>query len=88
MAIRVAIKYCGGCDPGFDRVEYFESIRAALGGNVFWTRMDDGPYEALLLICGCDTACPEDDIGSGVRTIRLTDRRKTPAEVAAEILEK
>ena len=33
MGRRVAIKFCGGCNPGFDRVQYFNRIRAAAGDS-------------------------------------------------------
>jgi hypothetical protein len=56
---RVALKYCGGCNPGFDRVACFESIRAEAGDVVLWTTLEDGASDAVLMISGCETACPE-----------------------------
>ena len=59
MSKRVALKYCGGCDPGFDRVELFTRIRAAGGDSIEWVSLDDQDFNTILVIAGCDRACPE-----------------------------
>ena len=59
MSKRVALKYCGGCDPGFDRVELFAKIRAAAGDSIAWVSFDDRGFDTVLMIAGCDRACPE-----------------------------
>jgi hypothetical protein len=59
MSKKVGLKYCGGCDPGFDRVELFTRIRAAAGDAIEWVSVDDQGFDTVLLIAGCDRACPE-----------------------------
>jgi hypothetical protein len=59
MSKRVALKYCGGCDPGFDRVELFTKIRAAAGDAIEWVSFDERGFDTVLMIAGCDRACPE-----------------------------
>ena len=59
MSKRVVLKYCGGCDPGFDRVELFSMIRAAAGNSIEWVGLDDQDFDTVLIIAGCDRACPE-----------------------------
>lgn len=59
MSKSVALKYCGGCDPGFDRVELFTRIRAAAGDSIEWVGLDDQGFDTVLMIAGCDRACPE-----------------------------
>ncbi len=59
MSKRIALKYCGGCDPGFDRVELFARVRAAAGDSIEWVSLDDPGFDTVLLIAGCDRACPE-----------------------------
>ena len=59
MRKRVALKYCGGCDSGFDRVAHFERIRAAAGDSIEWVVVDDGRLDAVLIVSGCATGCPE-----------------------------
>jgi hypothetical protein len=62
MRKKIALKYCGGCDPGFDRVEYFNTIRTAIGNAIEWVTPDDQGVDIILVISGCDTACPERSI--------------------------
>ena len=61
MSKRVALKYCGGCDPGFDRVELFAKVRAAAGDSIEWVTLDDRDFDTVLIIAGCDRACPGQD---------------------------
>lgn len=62
--IRVALKYCGGCDPAYDRVSYQERIADAAAGNIEWVSIEDPPFEAVLVINGCARACKEKDLES------------------------
>jgi hypothetical protein len=59
---KVALKYCGGCDPAFDRVAYFDEIKSVAGDRIDWVRPDDSDFQVLLVITGCNTACPERDL--------------------------
>ena len=59
----MALKYCGGCDPAYDRVAYWEEIKDIAGGRIEWVSPDNGPYQTILVITGCNTACPERDLG-------------------------
>jgi hypothetical protein len=54
MSKRVALKYCGGCDPEFDRVELFTKVRAAAGDSIEWVCLDDRGFDTVLLIAGCE----------------------------------
>lgn len=60
--IRIALKYCGGCDPAFDRVKYWQRINNVAAGMIEWVRIEEPPFEAVLLINGCNTACKERDM--------------------------
>ena len=55
--MRVGIKYCGGCDPAYDRVDYVRQIQEAAGDRIEWLRFDEPGLDALLLVNGCDTQC-------------------------------
>lgn len=55
---RVALKYCGGCNPVFDRVTYVEKIKSAAGPDIEWVTLDDEGLDAVLFVTGCETACP------------------------------
>jgi hypothetical protein len=74
MSTRIALKYCGGCDPEFDRVELFAKIRSAAADSIEWVGFepvspadaasaaagveDDHGFNTVLVIAGCARACP------------------------------
>jgi len=86
--MKVALKFCGGCDPAYDRVEYWEKIRDAAGELISWQSLEQGGHQALLVICGCDTACVLEDLAPQEPMIVINNGQRPPAEVAAEILGK
>jgi hypothetical protein len=85
--MKVAVKYCGGCDPTYDRVELVQLIKNAAGNSIEWVPVDEEDQEAILLVCGCLTACPEEELRHqpcvSVRCDGLS-----PEDVVAQILEK
>ena len=46
------MKYCGGCNPSYERVEYVREIQKAAGSRVTWVTLDEGDFCALLLVSG------------------------------------
>ena len=81
------MKYCGGCDPGYDRVEYFRKIKKKAGDSIEWVTLDAGNYESVLLIEGCETACPEKDSASlSGRIVSLRNDDLETAEVVKRLL--
>lgn len=85
---RIALKYCGGCNPGFDRVEYFRKIRSAAGDSIEWVTLEDPGFDVVLLIQGCQTACPAkmlDCIGDE-RIVSITDDGWDPEEIVKKLL--
>jgi hypothetical protein len=87
MGRRIALKYCGGCNPGFDRVQYFNRIRIAAGDSIEWVSLDDRGFEAVLVISGCETACPEESAGSvPARIVAVRDDKLDPGEIAQYLL--
>lgn len=73
--MRVAIKFCGGCDPTFDRLAYFEKLKIAAGDQIVWVAIDQRPYAAILLIAGCQTACPETEMPKDLPLVTVTSDR-------------
>lgn len=54
--IRIDIRYCGGCNPDYDRTDLVAEIKQALNDRC---TLDDGvgPADWILMIHGCLTAC-------------------------------
>jgi hypothetical protein len=56
---RVGVKYCGGCNPHYDRVSVVEDLRTRLGRQIEWVSPEDGDLDLVLAIEGCQTACAD-----------------------------
>lgn len=86
--MKVAIKFCGGCNPDFDRVEVFHAVKSVAGDSIEWLRVEQSGYESVLLICGCNRACPENDLQHISRIVSIKHNGLSPERVVAQILER
>jgi hypothetical protein len=59
MRPRVRIKYCGGCNPEYDRMALVADIKAQLKGVVAWSCADADPFDRVVAVHGCRTACAD-----------------------------
>ena len=58
----IGVKFCGGCNEGYDRGQTFEQLRNYFKGRVdFEYVKDKGSYDALLLMSGCLNRCASID---------------------------
>ena len=56
--LRCTVKFCGGCNPRYDRGEAYQTVRSSLSGAAAFSYPEDGAhYDVLLIIRGC-TGCP------------------------------
>ncbi|MGI6057307.1 MAG: MaoC family dehydratase [Bilifractor sp.] len=69
---RIGIKYCGGCNPRYDRVSEVAALISQFPEFIF--QYDTGVYcPVWIVVCGCQSACcPTDDL-SGGRILRLRE---------------
>ena len=88
MALPVALKYCGGCDPAYDRVAAFEKIKQAAGDAVEWTRFEPGISRTVLMVCGCSSVCPaeEQDLSRVKTLVVLAEEPADPDEIVTRLL--
>jgi len=86
---RIGLKYCGGCNPSYDRVEYVRAIQEAASDRIEWVSLEEGRFGTLLLVSGCDKQCVEmaEYEASGCRIIRIKDSRRTPSEILSHLME-
>lgn len=83
--LKVGIKYCGGCNPYYDRVALFKSIEDRLDGYVRFVATDKADNDLILVLEGCKTACA--DTGSiDVTKIRIITHPDDAEEFIQEIL--
>ena len=56
--LRCTVKFCGGCNPRYDRGEAYNTVRSSLSGCAAFSYPEEGAqYDVLLIIRGC-TGCP------------------------------
>jgi len=86
--MRVAIKFCGGCDPTFDRVEFANQVKRTAGEHFTWIGLDQDSKDAVLVICGCQRACPIEEIQDISISVVVTSAELSPEIVVDRILRK
>ena len=59
--MRIGVKFCGGCNPRYDRVAALEEIKKAVPNAQFISAEDEGVYDVLLVIGGCPNCCANID---------------------------
>lgn len=58
--MRIGIKFCGGCNPRYDRKKLFNKIKKSLPPyhNISIAENHEN-YELLIVICGCTSTCAD-----------------------------
>ena len=83
------MKYCGGCNPAYDRVAYVRRIQAAAGDRIEWVSPDEVGFTTIMLVCGCDKQCVKmaEYEERGCRIVRVRDSCRAPSEILSLLLE-
>lgn len=58
--MRVGVKYCGGCNPRYDRASIVARLKSELGDDgLEWVNVStsEGRLDFVLVVCGCMVAC-------------------------------
>jgi hypothetical protein len=66
--LKVAIKYCGGCNPDYDRVALAKYIEKSLLGKVEFVSAEDENIDLVLAVQGCKTACADLNAFKGIKS--------------------
>ncbi len=53
----VAVKYCGGCNPRYDRGAALEKLKKRYPDIKFEGLDTKKKYDRILMICGCERTC-------------------------------
>lgn len=57
--LQIGIKYCGGCQEDYDRIQGAKYIQAAcMDSAVFSSAKENTVYDLILVVCGCTVLCP------------------------------
>ena len=54
---KIGIRFCGGCNPGYDRKKVTEKLADAFPEIIFEDVNASAHYLAALVVCGCPSAC-------------------------------
>ena len=59
---KIDIRYCGGCNPHYDRVEAMERVRSLVEDRFLFLRRDGGDPDGLIAVSGCLRGCAVKDL--------------------------
>jgi len=57
--LKIGVKYCGGCNPTYDRVALVKEMEERLRGEASLARADSEGIFLVLAVEGCATACAD-----------------------------
>ncbi len=57
--LKIAVKYCGGCNPNYDRVALVKQIEESLSGKAAFVATDSNGISVVLAVVGCSIACAD-----------------------------
>ena len=58
--MKVGIKYCGGCNPAYDRSEIVNRLKSEFAGQLTFEAVDiDQTYDVILVVAGCRSCCAD-----------------------------
>jgi len=69
---KIGIKYCGGCNPSYERVEIVHRAQSQFNHPFHFVHHDEPDIEVLLLLSGCQRACAEQDLNRAVPHYSVT----------------
>ena len=55
----MGIRYCGGCNPRYDRVGLVRTLQAENPEIEFKNAENGTEYDAVLVVCGCLAQCAD-----------------------------
>lgn len=56
-SVKIGIRYCGGCNPRYDRVRAVRTLEAAFPDVLFFSQGADRLPDLLIMVCGCSSRC-------------------------------
>lgn len=84
--LKIGIKYCGGCNPYYDRVALVKRIESRLQGNVEFVSAANDDVDLVLAVEGCNTACADLSSFEG-KDIRVITQSEDADEFIQKILD-
>ena len=60
--MKIGIRYCGGCNPNYERVEVVERVQSRMKERFLFLRYDQKDVDVLISINGCLRACANENL--------------------------
>jgi len=57
--LKIRVKYCGGCNPRYDRVALVKRIEERLSGKAALVGAEGNGISLVLAVVGCSIACAD-----------------------------
>jgi len=57
--LTIGILYCGGCNPGYDRVSLVETLKKRLSSKAVLVPWEAAHTDLVVAVQGCETACAD-----------------------------
>jgi hypothetical protein len=57
--LKIGVKYCGGCNPSFDRIAAAEKIKERFKEEAEFVSYSDPDAEFIIVLMGCGSACAD-----------------------------
>jgi hypothetical protein len=70
--LKIGLKYCGGCNPGYDRVSIKDQIEKSLKDKILFVSQESDDKEMILAIEGCKIACADLSDFQGLKIWKIT----------------
>jgi hypothetical protein len=80
--LRVGLKYCGGCDPEYDRVALAEDIARKLHDRIDFVSPESKDMDLILAVQGCSTACADLSPFVGLKIYSVTNAQDADRFIA------
>jgi len=61
---KIGIKYCGGCNPFYERVEVVQRVQSLLKDRFIFSVDDVQESDIMVLVNGCPRACADRNSGN------------------------
>ncbi len=58
---KIGVKYCGGCNPSYERVEMVQRLQSSLKDQFIFSINDQQDSDIMVFVCGCPRACAHKD---------------------------
>ena len=87
---KVGVRYCGGCNPRYERTDFLKYVEDRLQSVDFENAEEGVLYDALLVICGCSSQCAsclELESKRGIVKVRHEDDREEAINSLMELME-